>query len=184
MKKNDINESLGYVADDDEDDGYKSRSQKKRESTALQELGEELSTMPAAKVRALGVPEDIVQAVIDYQAMPTYESKRRQLQYLGRIMREVGDLGGLQERMQSLRGTKREEAEAFQHLEFLREQLLDSDAAKAAEALNTVFERYPAADRQQLRQIVRNARKEREAQKPPKQFRVLFRFLRELDEQA
>ena len=75
----------------EEDDLYKSRSQKKRESTALQGLGEDLTRLSPPVLRALGLPEELLKALLDWPKMKTHEAKRRHMQFIGRLMREEID---------------------------------------------------------------------------------------------
>ncbi len=82
-----------------------SRSQKKRDSTALQKTGEELLRLSPAKLAGLPLPEDLKKALADCAAMKNREAKRRQMQYIGRLMREAqeaGDLAGLPEALAAL----------------------------------------------------------------------------------
>ncbi len=75
----------------EEDDLYKSRSQKKRESTAMQGLGEDLARLSPSVLRALGLPEELLKALLDFPKIKTHEGKRRQMQFIGRLMREEID---------------------------------------------------------------------------------------------
>lgn len=71
-----------------EDDYYKSRSEKKRESTSLQEKGEELVKLSIAQLKNDNVHEDIISAIAEYKKISSKEAKRRQMQYIGKLMRE------------------------------------------------------------------------------------------------
>ncbi len=84
------------------DDEYKSRSQKKRESTALQKLGEELARLSPQLLRGLELPEDLRSALAELPRMKTHEARRRQMQYIGRQMREVEDPEALAEAVRLL----------------------------------------------------------------------------------
>jgi ribosome-associated protein len=73
-----------------------SRSQKKRDSTALQDVGEQLAKLSPSKRVRLPLPDDLKHGLEDYDRMSSYEAKRRQLQYIGRLMREAQEEGTLQ----------------------------------------------------------------------------------------
>ena len=72
-----------------------SRTQKKRDSTALQKAGEALANLPLAKLEPLSLPEDLKKALADCSTMKSYGARRRQLQYIGRLMREAQEEGRL-----------------------------------------------------------------------------------------
>jgi len=72
-----------------------SRSQKKRDSAALQKLGEQLAGLPPARLAALPLPDDLKKALAACAGMKSYGAKRRQLQYVGRLMREAQEEGSL-----------------------------------------------------------------------------------------
>lgn len=74
-----------------QDDFYKSRSQKKRESTALQGLGEDLAKLPPAVLRSLDLPEALLAALLELPRLKSHEAKRRQMQFVGKLMREIED---------------------------------------------------------------------------------------------
>lgn len=73
-----------------------SRSQRKRDSAALQSRGERLALLPPATQALLPLPPELAEALADFRSMPTHEARRRQLQYIGRLMREAGEAGTLQ----------------------------------------------------------------------------------------
>lgn len=85
-----------YARDAADDADIVSRSQRKRDSTALQAKGEELALLPAAKQALLPLPPDLAKALAEFRALPGREARRRQLQYIGRLMREAGEQGTLQ----------------------------------------------------------------------------------------
>ncbi len=161
-----------------EEQHEKSRSQRKRESTALQRQGELLTRLPRPVLDGLGLPKSLMQAVCDYKGMSTHEARRRQMQFIGRMMREIKDIEGVAERLADLQADGQAATEALHGLERLRERLLANDA----KALDELMARYPDLDVQHVRQLVRNANREREQEKPLKSYRALFRYLRDLQE--
>lgn len=166
----------GVAADNDIRDV--SRSQKKRESNAMQALGEELVRLPASKVRSMGLPGDLERAVLEWHAMPTHEAKRRQLQFIGRVIRE-GDWEAVAAQMGEVRAVKQTEDDDFHRIEELREELL----AAGPDRLHPYLEQWPDVDPRHLRLLVRDALAERAAGKPPRAGRALFRLLRDVAEE-
>lgn len=159
-----------------EDDRGPSKSQRKREMTALQELGEELVGLSRERLGRIEMPERLRDAVLEAQRITKHEARRRQLQYIGKIMRDV-DAAPLKEALDALKGLS-DIANARQHrLEALRARLMEDEAAFSELAQN-----FPGADLQHLRQLRRNALRESEQGKPPRAYRELFRQLRDLDE--
>lgn len=154
-----------------------SKSQRKRESHALQALGEALVALSTERLAAMPLPEALREAVLEAQRIRQRGAHKRQLQYIGRLMREL-DAAPIQAALDDLQQTS-QEAVARQHrLERWRDRLLEEGDV----ALEPLLEEYPDADRQHLRQLVRNAQRERDRSKPPRSARMLFRYLRELDE--
>ena len=152
-----------------------SKSQLKREMTALQDLGAELVKLSKDRLAKIDMPERLRDALLDAQRFTKHEAKRRQMQYIGKIMRDI-DAAPLQAAMDEIKG-KSDAATIRQHqLENLRTRLME-DETKFSELARD----YPAADIQHLRQLRRNALKEAEQNKPPRAYRELFRELRNLD---
>ena len=157
----------------------KSKSQFKREMIALQEMGEELVRLNAEQLAKLPLTDELRDAVLAAQGMHARGARYRQMQYIGRLMREV-DPAPVQEALDIVRNRHNRASALLHRLEKWRDQLIAGDH----EALEEVFAAFPDADRQHLRQLVRNAQKEEEAGKPPKSSRELFRYLRELQEEG
>ena len=145
-------------ADPDFDDaGRPSKSQRKRESHALQSLGEALATLSTARLQALEMPEALRDALLEYQRTRSHEGRRRQMQYIGRLMRGV-DPAPLEEAVAAQRLGGAREALALHEAERWRDDLIARD-----EAVGEWLARYPDTDSQQLRSLVRQARKDRPA---------------------
>jgi ribosome-associated protein len=154
-----------------------SKSRRKRDMLELQKLGEELLTFPAAAVREMGLPEALTEALESVRRIKAHGGRRRQLQYIGRLMRTL-DTAPIRAAIASRRQQDTTHTRAFHRLEGLREALIaDTDAALAG-----VIEEFPAADRQHLRRLARQARTERDNHQPPRASRALFRYLRELQD--
>lgn len=151
-----------------------SKSQRKRESLALQALGEELTRLTGEQLAALALPDDLLGAVLAAQRISKFGALRRQLQYIGRLMREV-DADAIAARLQTWRGTSHE-AVAHHHLiERWRACLLEDDRA-----LEQLVRLFPGCDIQTIRRLVNNARREQIEGKPPRSFRALFQELRRI----
>lgn len=162
------------LQDEESDDIYEgpSKSQKKREAEALQKLGGELAKLaPDAFERVTGLPEDIRDAILEYRRLKSFGALRRQMQLIGKLMRRL-DYDAVREAIDRATGASRAAAAAHQRAEKLRDALL-SDNDKLTEYISS----HPEVDVQQLRTLIRLARKEKEAAKPPKYFRELYRFL-------
>jgi len=156
-----------------------SKSRRKRDMLELQKLGEELLTFPDADLRGMGLPEPLFEALQTARQIKAHGGRRRQLQYIGKLMRNL-DTEPIREAIASRQQQQSTHTRAFHRLEGLREALIDdADAALAG-----VVEDYPAADRQHLRRLARQARTERENNQPPHAARALFRYLRDLQEQS
>ena len=150
-----------------------SKTQRKKQMHELQSLGEELVELNAERLAQVEMPEDLRDAVREAQRIRSHEGKRSQMQYIGRLMRDV-DPAPIRERLAAWRGQSRAH-NAYEHeLTRWRERLIDEEGAFAEFAAL-----HPRVDLQHLRQLARNARHERDASKPPRSFRELFRALRE-----
>lgn len=152
-----------------------SKTQKKKEMHALQVLGEELVALSAERVAKIPMPEDLREAVRDAQRMTKHEAKRRQMQYIGRLMRDV-DAAPIRAALDALQGASVAENARLHRLERLRSRLLEDE-----QVLSEIATGFPGADLQQLRVLRRNALKEQEQGKPLKNYRELFRVLRDLE---
>lgn len=155
-----------------------SKSQLKREMTALQDLGAELATLSKERLAKIDMPERLRDALLDAQRFTKHEAKRRQLQYVGKIMRDI-DTAPLQAAMDEIKGISNAATVRQHRLENLRTRLME-DETKFSELARD----YPTADIQHLRQLRRNAIKEAQQNKPPRAYRELFRELRELDDKS
>lgn len=154
-----------------------SKSQLKREMTALQELGEELIAQPKDRVMRVPMPEDVREAILECQKIKDHEGRRRQTQYVGKKMRtlEEDEIAAIQKVLDSWKGASKAETAAMHALERRRDKLLADD-----KALTELLARHPEVDGQHLRGLIRNARKEQAENKPPKAYREIFQILKQL----
>lgn len=153
-----------------------SKSAKKREMHALQALGEELVTLSSDRLLRIELPDELRSAIMAYQRFPKHEAKRRQMQYIGRLMRSV-DPEPIRAVLDALSGASKAEAARLKRLEKLRDDFL-ADEQQAGK----IVAAWPGADLQHLRTLRRNALTERDQNKPPRAYRELFRVLRELEQ--
>jgi ribosome-associated protein len=152
-----------------------SKSQRKRDMHALQEMGAALVELSPERLGRIEMPEDLRSAIREAQRLTRHEARRRQLQYIGRLMRDV-DPAPIREALDAVKGASAIESARQHRLEKLRERLLEDEAV-----LTEIGAAHPGADITRLRQLRRNALKDRDEGRPPRAFRELFRLLRELD---
>jgi ribosome-associated protein len=154
-----------------------SKSQLKREMTALQKLGEELIAEPKERVKRVPMPEDVRDAILECQLIKDHEGRRRQLQYVGKKMRtlDAEEIAAIQKTIDSWKGLSKADTAAMHALERRRDKLLADDGA-----LKELLAQYPDIDVQHLRTLIRNARKEQAENKPPKAYREIFQILKQL----
>ncbi len=169
---------LEQAPDEGEDILPLSKTKKKQAMHALQDIGKELVKLPANKLERLALPEELRRAVEDCRRFTKHEAIRRQMQYIGRLMRGV-DEAPIARQLAAWRGESDEEKALMHRIERWRDRLVEND-----EALTLFLNEYPQTDATQLRQLVRNARFEAAQNKPPKSSRAIFRLVREVIEGA
>jgi ribosome-associated protein len=154
-----------------------SKSQLKREMTALQELGEELVEQSRDRVKRVPMPEDVREVILECQKIKDHEGRRRQMQFVGKKMRtlEEDEIAAIRKVLDSWKGASKAETAAMHALERRREKLLAND-----QALTELKAEHPEVDVQHLRALIRNARKEQAENKPPKAYREIFQILKQL----
>ncbi len=155
---------------------FVSRTKKKHEVEELQKLGTALVDLPPAQLEALALPAVLFAAVREAQRITSHEARRRQLQYIGKIMRKV-DPKPVRAALAAVDGRSAAARAQQKRLESWRERLIGDD-----EALTAFAGAHPGADLQALRTVIRNARKEIAENKPPRAQRELFRLIREFNE--
>jgi len=160
--------------DDDEDLGP-SKSELKRQVRELQDLGDELVALPPVELDALGLPDELRDAVIEGRRITAHGARVRQRLYIGKLLRRI-DAEPIRAALARRAETDRQRVRREHVIEQWRERLLADEAA----AWTELGGRVPPGDLQQLRALVRQARAERDATRPPAAARQLFRRLREL----
>ena len=156
-----------------ENDGeFVSRTKKKHAVEELQKLGAALVDLAPAQLEAIDLPAPLLAAVREAHRLTSHEARRRQFQYIGKIMRKV-DPEPVRAALAAIDGQSAAARAQQKRLEGWRERLIGDDLALTAFASE-----HPAADLQAMRTLIRNARKEIAEQKPPRAQRELFRVLR------
>ncbi len=162
--------------EDDFEELPPSKTALKRQMTALQKLGETLVELSDRELARMPIEDDRVREVIhEARGIRSHSARRRHLQYLGKLMRSI-DPAPIQQALEALHQRRRGNAEAFHRLEQWRERLL----REGDPAVQALLEEFPDGDRQLLRQLIRQHRRETGSGKPPAASRKLFRYIREL----
>ena len=150
-----------------------SKTRKKKDMLALQDLGVQLVELNEQQLASMQLPEELLDAVMEARRLTKHEARRRQMQYIGRLMRDL-DAAPIRERLEQWKGQGRAHTAQLHAIERWREELLAGDPALAR-----FLDQHPDADSQKLRTLIRSARREQSAALPPKSYRELFRILRE-----
>lgn len=156
-----------------------SKTKLKAEADAKQMLGKTLIDLPLDKINQLDLPEALLEAVLEAKRIKSYSALRRQVQYIGRLMRDVDPMP-IQEQLDRWNGKNQQENARFHAMERWRDRLISEAGRPNAEALQQFVAKYPNANIQQLRNLCRNAHKEQTNNKPPKSSRELFKLIREI----
>ena len=148
-----------------------SKTRRKQEMHALQRIGEQLVALDIKQLNELDLPEDLMEAILEAKQIHKHGAYRRQMQYIGKLMRNI-DVLSFQEKLAIWHNLKLLQTTRQHLLEYWRDRLLADD-----KAFTEFGQKYPAADMQRLRMLVRKTHKEALAKKPPKSFRALFHEL-------
>lgn len=153
-----------------------SKSEIKRDAEELKQLGAELADLGKNALDKIPLDDELRDAIELAQRIKM-EGRRRQMQLIGKMLRNR-DVDPIRQALDKLKNRHNQQINLFHKLEQLRDRLI----AEGDNALPEVLNLWPEADRQQLRSLIRNARKEKEGNKPPKASRQIFQYLRELAE--
>ncbi len=172
---------LDDVPDDENDDDdeiiWVSKSEIKRDAEELKRLGLEMVELGKNALDKIPLDEEL-RAAIDLAQKIKKEGRRRQLQLIGKMLRNR-DVDPIRQALDKLKNRHNQQVALFHKLEALRDRLIE----EGDDAVPDVLKLWPQADRQQLRSLIRNAKKEQEGNKPPKSARLIFQYLRELAEE-
>ncbi|AWW50194.1 ribosome biogenesis factor YjgA [Polynucleobacter paneuropaeus] len=171
-----VNEKNRTPKLEDSDDGP-SKSELKRQMTERQKLAEVLAALSSDALQSIPMDETIKDAIAETPKIKSFEGIRRHKQYLGKLMRflDEAELEAIQKRLDAIQGVSKAETAKLHMLENYRDRLLADD-----NALTKLIEQFPDMDIQNMRTLIRNARKERESNKPPKSYREIFQALKDL----
>jgi ribosome-associated protein len=154
-----------------EEDDFISKTQRKKQMTALQDLGAELVALSPELLARLDLPEMLRDAVMECKRFTRHEAVRRQMQYIGRVMRDI-DAGPIAEQLARMKAPTHRDTALFHAAEKWRKDLIEDD-----EAVERFVQQFPGADLHQLRGLVERAREEDRASRPKRSSRELFHVL-------
>ena len=152
-------------------DDKPSKTRRKQAMLALQKVGEQLVTLNDQQLEALNLPAQLLEAILEARHISKNGARRRQMQYIGKLMRHV-DMLPIQEKLEAWQQVALNQTALLHQTEQWRERILTDSAA-----LTEFANQYPTADITRIRLLARNALKERKANKPPKNYRQLFQLL-------
>jgi ribosome-associated protein len=154
-----------------EEDDFISKTRRKKQMHALQDLGARLVALSAEELARIDLPETLREAVEDARRFTRHEARRRQMQYIGRIMRGL-DAGPIAEQVAALKAPSKRQTALFHVAERWRQELLSD-----GEALERFVKEFPDADPHRIQAMVDEAREEKRASRAPRRFRELFHVL-------
>jgi len=160
-----------------DDENWVSRSQKKRDVEALQDIGVRLVELKPDQLEKIDISDTLRDAIIEAKRLTSRSAIRRHMQYIGKLMRNE-DGEEIQAAIDRFDVTTQAHNQVFHKLEKWRDRLINNEKGM----LDVILTEYPQTDMQHLRQLVRNAQKEQSQNKPPAATRKLFKYLRELEE--
>ncbi|RDI97878.1 DUF615 domain-containing protein [Dyella solisilvae] len=166
-----------YTHDPDHDYGP-TRTQQRRDALAVLALANQLVELPASKLAKLDLPEDVQREIANTRRITAHIARKRQMAFLAKVMRrhEAEVFDGVRAALGENRERQRQETAAMHRLEVTRERLLtDTDGV-----IGELIEQYPNLDRQHLRSLVRQAKAEKDANKPPRAYREIYQLLKQL----
>lgn len=162
------------AADDEVEELPPSKTRIKKQMHELRDLGKELTELGKDQIAQLDIPDNLREALRDMKNINKFGAQRRQIQYIGKLMRDI-DPAPIVAKLDAWKGKSQHHVAYMHQLERWRDRLMESD-----DALTELLSAYPQADTQRLRTLIRNAQRELETQKPPKNYREIFQVLREL----
>lgn len=154
-----------------EPDDFISKTQRKKQMTELQDVGAELVKLTADQVKRLDLPESLREAVLECQGISKHEARRRQMQYIGRLMRNI-DAAPIVEKLAALSAPSKKDTALFHVAEKWRDEMMAD-----VRAVERFAREFPHADSHKIGAVAEAARVERAAKRAPKHFRELFHLL-------
>jgi len=169
-----MNQRHPYSQDEEELDLPPSKTKIKQQMLELQDIGAELVALGKDQLAQLDLPETLRDAIHEMRRINKFGAQRRQMQYIGKLMRDV-DTAPIVAKLNAWKGYSQQHTAHLHQMERWRDRLLESD-----DALTELLAAHPQTDAQHLRALIRNAKKEQEAGKPPKSYREIFQVLKEI----
>ena len=163
------------MSDADETELGPSKSQRKRDAHVIKDLGEALTNLDPSQLTKFDLPEFIVDVINETRRVKKHGARKRQLMYLAKQLRQI-DTEPLFLQLEKLRRPHQEDVALQHNIEQWRDRLLH----EGQEVFTDFINQHPQADRQQLRQLIRNAQQETNQQAAPKSARQLFKYIREM----
>jgi ribosome-associated protein len=157
-----------------EKDSVVSKTELKKDSKKIQQFGRKISELTINNIEAFKFPLNIYEAVIGLKNLKSNSAKKRQVQYLGKLLREI-DLTDAFLVMKQLKVSSQKEIQRNHIIEGWRDKLLSNN-----NSITEFVDEYPKIDRQSLRQTISNAQKEKKDNKPPKYSRQLFKLIKDI----
>ena len=154
-----------------------SKSQRKRECDALQKIGEQLIKLNPDDLAQIELPSELELAIQEARKLKSHSALKRQRQYIGKIMRSC-DSEMIEQQLNRIIHRHDTNTAQFKRIEKWRDRLIENDN----EVMNEIIASYPDVDRQHINNLVRQSVKELNNNKPPTASRKLFKYLRELVE--
>lgn len=163
----------------DKDGNWVSKTQRKQECDSMKELGEKLITLNKEELSHIHMDDELRRAIEEAQRMTSNGALKRQKQYIGKVLRSLND-ETLDEQLNRVLHKHDIHSAQFKRMEKWRDSIIDD----GDQGINAFLEQYPVADRHHLRQLVRNALKEKKNNKPPAAYRQIFKYIREVVDQS
>ncbi len=151
-----------------------SKTKIKQQMHDLQDIGEQLVELSKDRLKEIDLPERLYDAVREMKRINTFGAQKRQMQFIGRLMREV-DAAPIIAKLEVWSGKSHQHIAWLHQIERWRDRLLEDESA-----LTELLTDHPTADAQRLRALIRNALKEKELETPLKSYREIFQVLREI----
>ncbi|MDU5698143.1 MAG: ribosome biogenesis factor YjgA [Haemophilus parainfluenzae] len=174
MAKRKKKEAFDWEDEDQEEIIWVSKSEIKRDAEDLKQLGEKLVNLTKANLTKVPLDDSLKDAIELAQRLQK-EARRRQLQYIGKLLRSI-DAEPIREALEKIENKHNQQQAMLHKLEILRDELV----TKGDAALTDLLNEHPSADRQQLRNLIRAAQKEKEQNKPSKAYREIYQILKTL----
>lgn len=155
-----------------------SKSQLKRDSHHMVDVGEEILKLSSQDIRSLQLPDELDAAIATALKIKSRSGLKRQRLYIGKLLRSM-DSEAIESQLRKIQHRHDTNTAQFKRLEKWRDSLVDNDK----QTLNDVIAHFPDIDRQHINQLIRAANQEKQRGKPPTASRKLFKYLRDMEEQ-